>query len=104
MTSYPTNEPGFPAPGPPYVPGLRTRSQRRQDTGALPEKNVWLATPDGPAPKPEDPDDKLVAWERAVDLIKNVVVIVTCMVILYTLWTVYTALSDLGDRLSQFPL
>lgn len=96
-----SNEPSFPVPGPqaPYVPGLRTRAQRRMDTGGF-------ATTEGPAPKPAVPDDedKLVVWERALDLIKNVVVVVTCLVILYSVWTVYRALGELAVRLEQLPL
>ena len=66
-----------------------------------------FAGPDGPAPKPvpaPDPDDRLVPYERALDMIKNVVVIVTCLVVLYAMWSVYSALAEVSQRLEQLPL
>ena len=67
-----------------------------------------FATPDGPAPKPSvppvDPDDRLVPYERGLDLIKNVVVVVTCLVLLYTLWVVYSAVAEFGEQLQRLPL
>jgi hypothetical protein len=40
-------------------------------------------------------------WERALDAVKNVVVIVTCLAILYTLYKGYQAVDALGDALSE---
>lgn len=57
------------------------------------------------APEPpvqvEVVEDSLTAWERALDLIKNIVVIVTCLVILYVVYRGYVALSALQDGLEQ---
>lgn len=57
------------------------------------DRHVQASTP--------DPDDALVPWERALDLIKNVMVIVTCAAVLYSLWRAYVAIDALGDALSQ---
>jgi hypothetical protein len=70
---------------------------------------VALSTTEGPAPRPApqpqpDPDDSLRPYERALDIIKNVVVTVTCLAILYALWTVYSAIAEVSDRLQQLPL
>ena len=43
--------------------------------------------------------DGLVPWERALTIIKNVLVIITCLVILYIAWRGYVALSALQDGL-----
>lgn len=40
-------------------------------------------------------------WERALQIVKNVVVIVTCMVILFVIGEAYLMLQDLGDQLRQ---
>lgn len=40
-------------------------------------------------------------WEIVLDAIKNIVVIVTCLMILYALHVAYSALSELGDSLSS---
>jgi hypothetical protein len=87
------------------------RGTRRSYSPAFPIPDgaapMALATPDGPAPRPQprpDRDDQLVPYERAIDLIKNVVVIVTCAAILYALWSVYSALAQVSDRLNQLPL
>ena len=40
-------------------------------------------------------------WERALQIVKNVVVIVTCMVILYAIGQGYMVLQDLSDQLRQ---
>lgn len=89
------------------------RGRRRSNSPAFPVPSgpgggvVALAGPDGPAPRPVppvDPDDKLVPYERAVDLIKNVIVIVTCTVVLYAIWSVYNALAEVSQRLEQLPL
>lgn len=40
-------------------------------------------------------------WERALDACKNVIVIVTCLVLLYTIWRGYVAVAALGDALEQ---
>lgn len=40
-------------------------------------------------------------WERALQIVKNVVVIVTCMVILFVIGKGYLMLQDLGDQLRQ---
>lgn len=63
-----------------------------------------LAGPDGPAPRPvpqPDPDDRLIPWERALDMIKNVMVIVTCAVVLYGAWRLYLAVGVLQAALED---
>jgi hypothetical protein len=64
--------------------------------GPDPAPAVWL-----PGKLAVDPDDKLIPWERALSLVKNVVVIATCGVVLYTIWRGYVALGALGDALDQ---
>lgn len=51
--------------------------------------------------KVEVVQDGLVPWERALGLIKTVLVIVTCCAILYTLYIGYVALGDLQDGLQE---
>lgn len=57
------------------------------------------------APEPpvqvEVVEDSLTTWERALDLIKNIVVILTCLVILYVVYRGYVAVSALQDGLEQ---
>lgn len=40
-------------------------------------------------------------WEIVLDAIKNIVVIVTCLAVLYTLYVAYSALDSIGDQLSS---
>lgn len=102
------NDPAFPLPprtptesqyGTAYIPGHRTRAERHRpgNTGAF-------STTEGPAPRPEPKpeDDGLRTFERALDIVKNVVVIVTCLVLLYGAWSVYSALAEFSDRVGQF--
>jgi hypothetical protein len=51
-----------------------------------------------------DFDNRPATWERAIDVVKNVVVIVTCLAVLYTLWAGYQALAELGRGLQQIQL
>jgi hypothetical protein len=101
MTTDPniSRDPAFPLPPATYVPGLRTRAERHRpgNTGAF-------STTEGPAPKPDPApeDDSLRTFERALDIVKNVLVILTCLAILYSLWNVYSALAQLGDQLGRF--
>jgi hypothetical protein len=81
---------------------------RRHRTGAYPvvpgRTAAGFATEDGPAPKPQPQPDDAPAWVKAVDVVKNVVVIVTCLAVLYTLWTGYRALAEIGRGLEQIQL
>lgn len=82
-----------------YAQGEFPGRPRRQDRPAAPVPSVGGFETDSPIET-----DALVPWERALDMIKNVVVILTCAVLLYTLWWAYNAVAELGDALRNFPL
>jgi hypothetical protein len=42
--------------------------------------------------------------QQALTIVKNVVVIVTCLAVLYTLYAGYSALQELGDTMRQVGL
>jgi hypothetical protein len=55
-----------------------------------------------PAPVPvEVVEDRLTPWARAVSFLKDLIVIVTCSVILYTIYNAYVAIGELQDRLQN---
>lgn len=56
--------------------------------------------PDEPV-QVEVAEDGLVPWERALTIIKNLFVVATCIVILYTAYVAYHALAEVGDSLQQ---
>lgn len=54
-----------------------------------------------PVVQVEVKEDGLVPWERALNLIKNVLVILTCVVILYVVYRAHVALSVLQENLRE---
>lgn len=68
--------------------------------------NVAPATthPDPPATAPvpvEITSDDSRTWERALSSVKDVIVIVTCLAVLYTLWRGYVLAAELGAALQN---
>lgn len=47
------------------------------------------------------PPTERSVFERALEIVKNFVVIITCVVILYVVITVYMALNDLSNQLND---
>jgi hypothetical protein len=47
-------------------------------------------------------EDGLTPWERALNIVKNIIVILTCLAILYTLWRGYVAVAAIGDALQEW--
>lgn len=58
-------------------------------------------TPMAPAGVHVDVQDGRPVWQSVLSSIKDVIVIVTCLVILYTVWRGYVALAALGDELQK---
>ncbi len=48
-----------------------------------------------------DVQDGRPMWQSVLSSIKDVIVIVTCLAILYTMWRGYVALQTLGEELSK---
>jgi hypothetical protein len=75
---------------PPPQPSYADRADQAAQVAHPVRVNVVAGTP-GPA-------------QQALTIVKNVVVIVTCLAVLYTLYAGYSALQELGDTMRQVGL
>jgi hypothetical protein len=81
----------------PYQPDDRLGQHEPGDQFA-PQPH-WPATP-RPGPSTDD-SGRRGTGERVLDVVTKVIVIITCIVLLYTIYTVNSALSEFGDRMQE---